>query len=412
MINVTNESVEFMVKNKYKSTAATLYLGTFIMQGISMSILAQYKVQLANFWKCNIADVLSLISIVNLGALLFTLFVGPISDKYGRKVPEVIGNIFQGLYYLSLITIPFLRAEKVIAFFLYGIGNTFSYVVGSATILEIFPKKASSANVMVKFLISLGQFILPIFILIVSAVHLNFKVLFISASLIYFITALILSFSKFPERQKLPEKSKTKTKTKLYVSPAIISLLLIGYTSCATFNLWTNTYQELARSYGISQPGIIESVYAVAGAISVLITSWIVAKGVRESVILTVYPVLTGLSLALEIIVPKAWIMYPAAFLIGIFAAGGLYQLCTALLAKAMPELKATVIALAQFMSLVGNTSIIFFAAKIVQAFGKRGYQLIVILNIVVALIGGLLGLVVLISEKRQDVTKSKRELK
>lgn len=397
-----------MVKNKYKTTAATLYLGTFIMQGISMSILAQYKVQLAGFWKCNIADVLSLISIVNLGALLFTLLVGPISDKYGRKVPEVIGNIFQGLYYLSLITIPFLRAEKIIAFFLYGIGNTFSYVVGSATILEIFPKKASSANVMVKFLISLGQFILPIFILIVSMAHLNFKVLFILASLIYFITALILSFSKFPERQKQPEKQKIQIKSRVKLTPTIISLLLIGYTSCATFNLWTNTYQELARSYGISQPGIIESVYAVAGAISVLITSWIVAKGVRESLILTVYPVLTGLSLALEIIIPKPWIMYPAAFLIGIFAAGGLYQLCTALLAKAMPQLKATVIALAQFMSLVGNTSIIFFAAQIVQAFGESGYKLIVVLNIAVAFIGGLFGLVVLLSEKKRDVVKSK----
>lgn len=408
MKTITNESVLSMVKNKYKTTAATLYLGTFIMQGISMSILAQYKVQLAGFWKCNIADVLSLISIVNLGALLFTLLVGPISDKYGRKVPEVIGNIFQGLYYLSLITIPFLRAEKIIAFFLYGIGNTFSYVVGSATILEIFPKKASSANVMVKFLISLGQFILPIFILIVSMAHLNFKVLFILASLIYFITALILSFSKFPERQKQPEKQKIQIKSRVKVTPTIISLLLIGYTSCATFNLWTNTYQELARSYGISQPGIIESVYAVAGAISVLITSWIVAKGVRESLILTVYPVLTGLSLALEIIIPKPWIMYPAAFLIGIFAAGGLYQLCTALLAKAMPQLKATVIALAQFMSLVGNTSIIFFAAQIVQAFGESGYKLIVVLNIAVAFIGGLFGLVVLLSEKKRDVVKSK----
>lgn len=408
MKTITNESVLSMVKNKYKTTAATLYLGTFIMQGISMSILAQYKVQLAGLWKCNIADVLSLISIVNLGALLFTLLVGPISDKYGRKVPEVIGNIFQGLYYLSLITIPFLRAEKIIAFFLYGIGNTFSYVVGSATILEIFPKKASSANVMVKFLISLGQFILPIFILIVSMAHLNFKVLFILASLIYFITALILSFSKFPERQKQPEKQKIQIKSRVKVTPMIISLLLIGYTSCATFNLWTNTYQELARSYGISQPGIIESVYAVAGAISVLITSWIVAKGVRESLILTVYPVLTGLSLALEIIIPKPWIMYPAAFLIGIFAAGGLYQLCTALLAKAMPQLKATVIALAQFMSLVGNTSIIFFAAQIVQAFGESGYKLIVVLNIAVAFIGGLFGLVVLLSEKKRDVVKSK----
>lgn len=399
-----------MTKNKYKSTAAALYLGIFIMQGVSMSIVAQYKEQLANLWNCNIANVLSLISVVNLGALVFTLLVGPISDRYGRKMPVVIGSIFQGLYYFSLIWIPSIGIEKIIAFFLYGLGNSFAYVSGSAAIVEIFPKKASSANVMVKFLISLGQFLLPLFILLISFTHADFKLLFMFGGLIYIITGIILAFCKFPPMVSKKKSSKTGKRRRglhgIKISPAIIALLLIGYTSCATFNLWTNTYQELAKSYGISQPGIIQSVYAVAGAISVLITSYIVAKGVKESTILTIYPFLSAVSLALEILFPQPWIMYVAAFLFGIFAAGGLFQLCTALLAEFVPEFKATMMALAQFMSLVGNTSIIFFASQIVNSFGKYGYTMIVWLNIAVAIIGGLLGLIVLIQDRRKLRTK------
>lgn len=392
-----------MKNNKYKVTAATLYLGTFLMQGVSLSILAQYKAQFASLWNCDIASVLSLISVNNLGALIFTLLVGPISDRFGRKIPAIIGNLFQGCYYFSLISAPSLAVEKILAFIFYGLGNSFAYVTGNATILEIFPKRASSANVMIKFLISVGQFLLPWFILWASLTHTNFKVVFIGAGLIYVLVSIILGCSKFP-----PYKTKDTENTRghkfniksLKLDASVLALIFIGYTSVAEFNLWTNTYQELAKVYGISQPSIIESIYAVGGAISVLLTSYLVAGRVKESTILTYYPFLAGIAVMLEVLIPHAWIMYPAAFLFGLFAAGGLFQLCTALLAKKIPKYKATAISLAQFMSLVGNTSIIFFASLFVRHFGNTGYTMIVWLNVVVCIIGGLLGLVVKVKDK------------
>lgn len=93
--------------------------------------------------------------------------------------------------------------------------------------------------------------------------------------------------------------------------------------------------------------------------------------------------------------------MYPAALFFGLFAAGGLFQLCTALLAKKLPKFKATAISLAQFMSLVGNTSIIFFASLFVRNFGNSGYSKIVWLNVAVCLIGSLLGLIVKIQDNK-----------
>lgn len=351
-----------MIRKKYRATAATLYFGTFLMQGVSLSILAQYKSEFANIWHCSIASVLSLISIVNLGALFFTLFVGPISDRFGRKIPAVIGNLFQGFYFFSLILTPSLTLEKYLAFLFYGLGNSFAYVSGNATILEIFPKRASSANVLIKFLISLGQFILPWFILLASVTHTNFRIVFMGAGLIYILVSIILVFSSFPQYNRSSTQKHKFSIKNINLNISILALILIGYTSVAEFNLWTNTYQELAKIYNISQPSIIESIYAVGGAISVLTTSYLVAGRVKETTILTVYPLLAAVAVSLEVIIPQGWIMYPAAFFFGLFAAGGLFQLCTALLAKKLPKFKATAISLAQFMSLVGNTSIIFFA--------------------------------------------------
>lgn len=388
-----------MKHTKYKVTVLTLYLGLFVMHGINLAILGQYKEQLAQLWNCNIADVLSLISILNLGSLVFTIFNGPITDKVGRKIPLIFGDICMAVYYFALTLMPSISAAKMMAFIFYGLGDTFSYVAGSAVIIEAFPDKSSSANVMTKFLISLGQFILPIFILLVSLTHSNFRVLFIAGGIVYLVVSVILSFSKFPPMVK---KQKTKSKAKIHFNLGGLALILIGYTSCATFNLWTNTYQEFAKSCGITQPSILISIYAVGGALSVLLTSFLVGKGVKESLILTVYPFLAALSLLFEIVIPQAWIMYIVAFLFGVFAAGGLYQLCTALLTKIMPNYKATAISIAQFMSFIGNASIVYFASLIEQNNpGIAGYRGTVFLNILVAFIGGVLGLITMYEERK-----------
>ena len=108
-----------MKHTKYKVTVLTLYLGLFVMHGINLAILGQYKKQLAQLWNCNIADVLSLISILNLGSLVFTIFNGPITDKVGRKIPLIFGDICMAVYYFALTLMPSISAAKMIAFIFY-----------------------------------------------------------------------------------------------------------------------------------------------------------------------------------------------------------------------------------------------------------------------------------------------------
>lgn len=390
-----------MINKKYKSTSGVLYFGT-IMMGISMSILAQYKGEFAQLWHTNLAGVLNVIAAAGLGGIIATLITGLLSDKFGRKFAAVIGHLIQSIYYFGLLFSPSVSVAYIMAMIGGGFGNAFINAGCMPTLIEIFPKNASVANLMTKFMISVGQFLLPLFILLASVTGAGYKGVFIGAGLVYLILALIMLFLPFPKPgedvKEMPKKNKPKEKGHLTLGA--VALVLIGYTSTAVFFLWLNTYQELAAQYGIAQPSILQSLYAIAAAVSVLVNSLLVKKGVKESTILIWYPILSAVGLAFALFIHQGWALYLTSLMIGFFAAGGLFQLASALLAKTYPKLKATAMAFAGFMSMLANISILTFASIIVQSAGANGQQGILIMNIVVCALGAILGLVVKKEEK------------
>ena len=389
-----------MLNKKYKPTAGFLYFGT-IMMGISMSILAQYKGDFATLWHTDLSGVLNVIGAAGLGGIIAALITGRLSDKFGRKISAIIGNVIQSIYYFGLLLSPNVTTAYIVAAIGGGLGNGFINAGSSPTLIEIFPKNGSVANLMTKFMINVGQFLLPLFILAANSTGIGYRGVFITAGIVYLVLALIMAFLPFPQPgEDVKGSSKQEKSGKKKVSLGTVALVLIGYTSTAVFFLWLNTYQELAVQYGVKQPSILQSSYAVAAAVSVLITSAIVKKGVKESTILTWYPVLSACSLLLALVVRQSFILYIVSALIGFFAAGGLFQLAAALLAKMYPELKATAMAAAGFMSMLANMTILSIASVIVKSAGANGQSLILVLNIVICIIGTVLGLIV---KKEED---------
>lgn len=383
-----------MLDKKYKPTAGFLYFGT-VMMGISMSILAQYKADFATLWHTDLAGVLNVIGAAGLGGIIAALITGQISDRFGRKSSTVIGHVIQSVYYFGLLLAPNVTTAYILAAIGGGFGNGFINAGCSPTLIEIFPKNSSVANLMTKFMISVGQFLLPLFILVANATEIGYHGVFIIAGIVYLILAVILAFLPFPKPGEDVQKTAKgiQASGKKKISLGTIALILIGYTSTAVFFLWLNTYQELAVQYGISQPSILQSIYAVAAAISVLVNSVIVKKGVRESTILIWYPIFSAGSLVLALLIHQGFILYIVSAFIGFFAAGGLFQLAAALLAKLYPELKATAMAAAGFMSMLANMTILSMASLIIKnAGGQAG---ILVLNIIICIIGALLGVVV-----------------
>lgn len=392
---------------------------TFALAGIDMSILAQYKTELALQWTGKAADVASayyVIGAIGLGGLIASIFTGPISDFFGHRLSALIGVFGFAIFAFGIIWSPNSTWGYIFAM-ICGIANSFMSASVIPVLIDSYPKSGSIVTMMTKFFVSVGQFLLPPIMALVAASHMSFHATFWGLGIVTAITGCFYFFVKFPsepnaaerkewrEQQKAQrEKNKAEGKASFPISAEAIAIMLIGFTSFASFNLWANCYQELAKSYGVAQPQWLQQIYAVCSLLGVLFNSYIIKKGFHESYILILYPIITAISLALALI-HNAQLLYVIAGLIGFFAASGLMQLATALMSYLYPDYKGTTTSLVSGLMVglasYGCTSI---AGMMMSHFGaQQGPRAIVIFNIVITLIGSLLAVIVRNGEKKRE---------
>lgn len=385
-------------KHRYAATASTVYFSYFMM-GIGMSLLAQFKPQFASLWHSSISGVLSVVSAVGIGGIVSILITGPISDHFGRRASAVIGHLLWAIYYIGLLYAPNFAVAYIIGI-LGGIANSFLNASNFPALMEIFPESASVAGLMSKFAINIGQFCLPLAILLGTALGSGYRTVFMLAGILYIVMALILAFSPYPDQVTGPKKQE---KAKHNFNLGVWSLVLMGFTSTAAFLLWINTYQELAKSYGIANPSSLQSVYAVGASIAVLFNSFIIKKGVKEIDILIWYPLLSAAGLLLAYFIKAPQVLYLTSLAVGFFAASGLYQLGQSVLGQMYPDMKATVQSWGGFFSAFANFAIIQLAASITARTGVAAPRLILLLNVANMLVGTALAFVVKrVGQKKQ----------
>lgn len=394
-------------KRNYLSTAVAVYT-TFLMCGIIMSISAQYKLQLAELWgqKGNIAAVLSVSSAVGVGGLIGTL-AGPLSDKFGRRFASIMACLCTVINFAGFMLAPNVTVAYVCSL-IGGIGNSFMNAGLTPSMQDAYPDKRSMLTVLTKFFVSFGQFILPFVIVAFNAQHISFKVAFWGIAVVYAVIGIACFFLPFPEvggdrqAQKVEASSDVKPKGKIKITLESVILGLMGFSTTAVFMVWTNTNQELGKLYGLANPAMLQSVYAIASLVSVLTTSAMVAKGVRESTILIVYPAVCAAGLLLSYFVQSGPLLYVLAAIMGWFASGGLMQLAVSLLAGLYPAHKATAISIVGLGNALSNWLIIRACGSITATAGTNAPRVILLMNMVIAIIGVLFGIIVRISQNHR----------
>lgn len=395
-------------KRSYLSTAVAVYT-TFLMCGIIMSISAQYKLQLAELWgqKGNIAAVLSVSSAVGVGGLIGTL-AGPLSDKFGRRFASIMACLCTVINFVGFMLAPNVTVAYVCSL-IGGIGNSFMNAGLTPSMQDAYPDKRSMLTVLTKFFVSFGQFILPFVIVAFNAQHISFKVAFWGITVVYAVIGIACFFLPFPEvggdrqAQKVEASSDVKPKGKIKITLESVILGLMGFSTTAVFMVWTNTNQELGKLYGLTNPAMLQSVYAIASLASVLTTSAMVAKGVRESTILIVYPAVCAAGLLLSYFVQSGPLLYVLAAIMGWFASGGLMQLAVSLLAGLYPAHKATAISIVGLGNALSNWLIIRACGSITASAGTNAPRVILLMNMVIAIVGVLFGIIVRISQNRRS---------
>lgn len=176
----------------------------------------------------------------------------------------------------------------------------------------------------------------------------------------------------------------------------------MGFSTTAVFMIWTQTNQELGKLYGLSNPALLQSVYAITSLISVLVTTWMVNKGLRESTVLIIYPAISAIALLLAYFIHSGILLYVVSALMGWFAAGGLMQLAISLLSGLYPSYKATATSAIGLANGISNWGVIQIAALITANFGMNAPRDILLFNFVICLIGVGLAIIVRIYQNKR----------
>lgn len=359
-------------------TAFCIYINFFI-HGIGASILAQNTNSFQNLWHTNHASVLYVISAIGIGRFIALPFSGVISDKIGRKITIVIGMIFYALFFGLIFITPNAKIGFCVAL-LAGIANSFLDSGCIPAVMEILTHSTGFASILTKLFISIGQFILPMIVGFLAGNNMYFGYSFIFCIILLIINGLFLIKLPFPDNKSAEKKnteSRSAVKSNFFIEG--IALIIIGYTSTATFQIFLNINKAFGTEIvGLSETvaGKIQSNYAVGSICAVIITAFLVKKLVKPVRFLFIYPLISLITLVAMFLMRNETISLIGGFVVGFSAAGGVLQLAVSTMADMFPVSKGKITSMIMMSSSIAAFTVTALAGYITHSFGVE-YTLI-----------------------------------
>lgn len=325
-----------------------LYLNYFV-HGMGLLILAQNMKALGNVWGTPLVTVSYVISGVGIGRLLAYYLLGSLSDRYGRKSFIYLGMMSYLVFFIGMILTKDFRVAYLLAI-LAGVANSALDSGTYPTFLEISPNNGS-ANILIKAAMSIGEFVLPLFIGLNENLGGWYGYIFIFAAAVLLINFLLVSRTVFPERTETEKKSGHRLFAGKKVSGARIVLITIlslyGYTSMALMILYT----QWVTLYGIDtlhmsnmEAHLLLSLYSVGSITGVLLIYFILKRSLINQVTLIVG--LNGLSFLFLLLICFArnpMLVSISSFAFGMAAAGGVMQAGLNIFISLFPHAKGRV---------------------------------------------------------------------
>lgn len=403
------------MNKKYLPAAIIMYLNYFI-HGVGCSVLGQavIKEALAASWGVEAMKITAISAALGLGRLIALPFAGPLSDKLGRKISTAIGSASYAVYLIGLALAFNAGANggytiAYVCAIIGGIANSFLDTGIYPAVAEIIYSAPGVATMGIKFFIAISQMLLPFFlgVAVTTAASglTSYNPLFYVCGIAYAVLMVLIIVFPVPvggakdgeKKESLIQSIKTT-----HFSLASIAMILIGFTCTGTFQLWLNCAQNYAKTVvGWENPAIMQTLYS-AGTIAALIVTSLLTKKIKDVKFILVYPIICLVMLVVVLLMPSKTIMMIGAFVIGWAGAGGLLQIATSVCNMLFPKIKGTVTALVMIASSLCNYTLLTAAS----AMTPSG---VMIMNIVLTVVGVLLGLYVninyekLVSEAKVD---------
>lgn len=352
-------------KNPYLLSAITVYM-IYFMHSMTQIMVSQFKDVFTGRWDTTLAGVMSVMTWNGFGKFISMAVAGEVSDHIGRK-PMILIGISGYIIFFSALLFSTNLTLIMVAGFIAGVCN--SILDGSCypTLQESFPSKAGSAVVVVKGVISVGQMILPLLIGVLIENDLWFGwaivVPFAFGIVNFLLTAkAVFAYDKqlkdskaesgtLEERKAAKKKAEAEAAAKAkenFVSQPKFAIegvccIIFGFVSMMTFFIISQIITMYGKDFigmGEMPSRFLMTLYTIGSLAAVLISSAIMAKGMKTVAVLLIFTAGSLISLAALAFFPNAMVANIGSFAGGFFAAGGALQAGIALMGDFFPGKK------------------------------------------------------------------------
>ncbi|MDK8642039.1 MFS transporter [Niallia taxi] len=384
------------MKNPYIKSSFGMYMNYFMLGMINI-IIASNMDNLSERYAVTVGQISLLVSAIGIGKLIALFFVGRLSDKLGRKPVIITANL---LYLVFLIGVP-TTTNYVVAFIFAisaGIANSLLDSGTYPALTESFPKKASSASVLVKASVSIGATLLPFIMAILVANHIFWGWTFFGLGVLYLLTGIYLIFMPFPNHKNIT-KADGVAETVFKVQPKFagegIAVILLGFTSTALFVVWQTWLPQLGKQFiGLDSSQAVQllSYFSIGALVSVLLLAVVLDKFISPIMVAIVYPIGAFISMLGLFMVNSYGIVLVCTFLMGLFTSG-ILQLALSIMMKLFPKNKATA---SSYVNIASSASFILVPIITSSLVGSAGISMTLVFDMVIAVISVLLAVYVL----------------
>ncbi|TRZ40198.1 MFS transporter [Niallia circulans] len=384
------------MKNPYIKSSFGMYMNYFMLGMINI-IIASNMDNLSERYAVTVGQISLLVSAIGIGKLIALFFVGRLSDKLGRKPVIITANF---LYLVFLIGVP-TTTSYVVAFIFAisaGIANSLLDSGTYPALTESFPKKASSASVLVKASVSIGATLLPFIMAILVANDIFWGWTFFGLGVLYLLTGIYLIFMPFPNHKNVTKAdgvAETVFKAQPKFAGEGIAVILLGFTSTALFVVWQTWLPQLGKQFiGLDSSQAVQllSFFSIGALVSVLLLAVVLDKYISPIMVAIVYPIGAFISMLGLFMVNSYGIVLVCTFLMGLFTSG-ILQLALSIMMKLFPKNKATA---SSYVNIASSASFILVPIITSSLVGSAGISMTLVFDMVIAVVSVLLAVYVL----------------
>lgn len=405
-------------------TAICLYLN-YLVHGMAIVILAQNMIVLGKEWHVGDAGVAYVISSLGIGRLIVLYLGGEISDRMGRRFMVKIGVVTYALFFVGIL----ISKNMYEAYFfgiLAGMANSFLDTGTYPALMELFPRKQASANILIKAFVSVGELILPIFVASLEHFDLWYGWSFSVCAVLLAANFVFLWNREFPDMAAHKAKRAAKLAAKqagqtpveaAAANPAEpkqpltgsqwalgIVLTIFGYVSMSTFYLisqWLTQYGKDVVNLDMTHARLLVSIYSIGSISGVLLTVILVERVLKPAWFMLLDTTISFITLLLMASTPVLPVMLVGSFVIGASAASGVMQMGMTIMGIAFPKAKGRITGIYNMAGALSS----FTIPIVTGVLSKTSVHSIMWFDVFIAAIGIVCSLCVILIFKKSHVS-------